>query len=125
MNSVFWARLLGTFTVIVAGGAFFKIDSFNAWLSELSNNHGLLMVMGVFTLLLGITIVISHNVWRGWPIIVTILGYWIIIKGIALLYFPQLVQNAMVFWQGKNVFWAPLPALGIGLILLYFGFIRK
>ena len=123
--SKFWARLLGLYTVILALGAYINLESYMGWMAEIAKNPYYFMVMGMFTLVLGLAIVVTHQVWRGWPILVTILGYWISIKGILLLFFPTLVQQMIPFWQGQNMYFAPLPALIIGLILLYCGFVLE
>ena len=121
-NSIFWARLLGLYTVIIAIGFFFKMNEMHALMTSMANNTVTSMILGLFTLFLGLVIVVDHQVWKGWPIIVTFLGYWITIKGIALLFFSQLLTPLLAFWQGKNMIYAPIPALVIGVILLYCSF---
>jgi hypothetical protein len=94
---------------IVSIGVFVDIKEYQNLMMEMANNHSLTMTMGIFTVFLGLAIVVNHQVWKGWPIIVTLLGYWITIKGLVLLYFPQWVHHIT-------------PALIIGFILGYYGF---
>lgn len=123
--SYFWARLLGLYVVILAGGMFFHLKNFQTLLTTMAQSPALLMIMGIFTLLLGLAIVVTHQVWRGWPILVTILGYWISLKGIFLLFFPAVINQTMMLWQDHNLYLAPLPSFIIGLILLFCGFKNK
>jgi len=123
--SIFWARLLGFYSVILCAWTFLNIKDLHALLIDLTNNHAVSILVGIFTIFLGLAIVISHSIWKGWPIIVTLVGYWIIIKGSIFLFFPYFISLTITFWQGKNMMFAPVPALVIGLILLYCSFFLK
>ncbi|MEN8108252.1 MAG: hypothetical protein ABFS22_09620 [Pseudomonadota bacterium] len=47
----------------------------------------------VLTLALGLAIVISHNVWIfGWPVVVTLFGWIMVIKSTLFLLFPGLIS---------------------------------
>lgn len=124
-HSIFWARLLGLYCVIISAWSFINLKHLPNLMAVLENNPPVLMTLGIFSLLLGLAIVVSHPLYRGWPIIVTLVGYWIIIKSMLLLFAPQLVNQVVAFWQHKNMIYAPVPALIIGLILLFFGFLHK
>lgn len=121
-KSIFWAKLLGLYSIILAIWTFHNIKGLHTTMLALENNAPLLMVMGLFTLFLGLSIIVSHGIWKGWPIIVTLVGYWITIKGLVLLFFPEWINKIITFWQGKNMIYTPIPALVIGLILLFCGF---
>lgn len=124
-KSIFWAKLLGLYTVILSAWTFVNIKNLHALFTSLSNNPPLVMTLGVFTLLLGLSIVFMHSIWKGWPILVTLVGYWISIKGLALLFFPQWIQSMLTVLNDKNMIFAPIPSLVIGLILLFFGFFGR
>lgn len=121
-RSVFWARLLGLYTVVLATWSFVNIKQLHSLLEDLTHNTPISMTLGLLTLFLGLAIVVNHQIWKGWPIIVTLLGYWITLKGAVLLFFPEWINKMLVFWEGKNILLAPVPALLIGLILLFCGF---
>jgi uncharacterized protein YjeT (DUF2065 family) len=48
---------------------------------------------GILALLAGLAIVNTHNVWTGWPVIITLLGWISIIAGIARMAFPEIVRS--------------------------------
>jgi len=58
--------------------------------AQLLNAPALLLVTGMLTVVAGLAIVLGHNVWRGGatPVIVTILGWLMLLKGFALLVVP-------------------------------------
>lgn len=120
--SVFWARLLGLYAFILSVWCFVNIHHLYPMMSALTHTPLDLMMLGIFTIPFGLAIILSHSIWRGWPIIITILGYWITLKGIILLFFPSWINKLILFWQDKSMFLAPIPAFFIGLVLLYCGF---
>ncbi|MCS5711869.1 hypothetical protein [Candidatus Berkiella aquae] len=123
--SIFWARLLGLYAVILSIGMFFHLKQYQTLMADLAQNPLILMTLGMITLFLGLGIVLSHRTCRGWPILITILGYWITFKGIVLLFFPQWVSKIVTMWQSYNSYVVLAPTLILGLILLICGFIVK
>ncbi|MBS0287803.1 MAG: hypothetical protein JSR17_10940 [Proteobacteria bacterium] len=117
-TSTFWARVLGLYMFIVGVGMFFTFPQFQQLVLNLSKDHALLMITGIFTLFLGLTIVVSHQVYRGWPILITLLGYWVSIKGCLLIFFPSVVNQFITLWQTHNMSYASIPSVVLGLILL-------
>lgn len=123
--SIFWARLLGLYTLIMSVGLFFHLKKYQTLMTELSQNNMVLMILGMFTLFLGLTIVLSHRTIRGWPIIITVIGYLVILKGILLMFFPHWIQKALSIWQSFDNYIAIIPPLIVSIILLICGFVVK
>ncbi len=124
-NSLFWARFLGLYAVILSIWSFVNSGHLLIYMSNLAKDPVMLMTMGVFTLPIGLAIVLSHHVFKGWATLITLLGYLIIVKAIIILFFPQTLAEIIMFWQGKNMIFAATPAFVIGLLLLYFGYCRS
>jgi hypothetical protein len=59
--------------------------------SLLSEPQRMLPVLWV-TLPIGLIIIFVHNIWAGWPIIVTLIGWVLTIKSAFYLLFPQVVK---------------------------------
>jgi uncharacterized membrane protein HdeD (DUF308 family) len=57
---------------------------------SMAENPGLLLFSGIFTMAAGVAVVIGHNVWSGGalPVAVTVLGWMMLVKGIALMAMP-------------------------------------
>ena len=54
----------------------------------------LIYLSGVLSLLAGLAIVIAHNRWSGgWPVIITVLGWLMVIGGVIRIVVPQVVQT--------------------------------
>lgn len=52
-----------------------------------------IVISGLLTLIAGVAIVRAHNVWSGWPLIVTLFGWIAVIGGLIRLWFPYWVQS--------------------------------
>ena len=62
----------------------------------MTENTGLLLVSGIFTMAAGVAVVIGHNIWSGGalPVAVTVMGWLMLIKGVLLMALPPQMQLA-------------------------------
>ena len=58
--------------------------------NSIAKDSGLLLISGIFTMAAGVAVAIGHNVWSGGalPVVVTVLGWMMLAKGIALMAMP-------------------------------------
>ena len=63
----------------------------------------LIYLSGVLSLLAGLAIVIAHNRWSGgWPVIITVLGWLMVIGGVIRIVVPQVMQTvAATIYAGR------------------------
>ncbi len=121
--SIFLARWLGLILTIIGLGLLFNRKHFLSIATSVEHTAAAQFVATLLPLTLGSLLIISHNVWTGWPIIITILGWIFFISGIFRAWMPTVWLNAI----HKNKETA-LPMVVffivfiIGLVLLYFGF---
>jgi len=93
-------------------------------IGEMQTSKHVSIFGGMIALLLGLLVVIYHNVWSGeyWQILITILGWLTLLKGIIHLVFPgwpiklagKMKRSGMSFWL--------VVVLVIGAYLAYVGF---
>lgn len=122
--SIFYAKFLGFYFVIVAISMIINPIGMRAFIVDALQNKSFVMLAGIMSLLFGLLIVLTHNIWIGWPIIITIIGYLSIIRGIIRLYFPDWFANrASSVTQGKSYYLASLIVFILGIVLLYLGYI--
>lgn len=48
----------------------------------------LILIVGAITLPVGLAIVLAHNVWKGWPTVITVFGWLAILGGAVRVLFP-------------------------------------
>ena len=93
-------------------------------LLQFVENDVVLFYTGAVTFVLGVASVLSYNVWASnWGLIVTILGWALVLKGACHLLWPSMVKKMTD--KVKNVEWMPYVLLAlviIGLVLVYLGF---
>ncbi len=125
-TSLFLARLLGPMLVVLAIGLVAYQESWRTMAKEFIASRPLVFLTGLLTLLAGLAIVNTHNVWQGtWPVVITLFGWLAIIGGAARMLFPQTVMglgNRML--DNKTYLTVGGIAEGlIGLWLCYVGYI--
>jgi len=83
-----------------------------------------LFVWGLITFIVGVAMVLAYNVWvPSWQIVITILGWLTLIKGLTLLFVPEFMKK----WTKKieNKQWMPIVLVVmvfVGLVITYLGF---
>lgn len=125
-TSLLLARLLGPILVVLAVGLIAFQDSWRSMAKEFIVSRPLMFMSGFLTLLGGLAIVNTHNVWiGGWPVIITILGWLAVVGGIARMLFPQKVMGVGEKMLNNKTYLivAGIVEGLIGLWLCYVGYI--
>jgi hypothetical protein len=86
-RTVFLGKFFGIYCTLCAMALLVRGRDIVDIVTALLHNQPLLLILGVFTLLGGVALVLCHNVWTGgaFPIIVTLIGWITLIKGLLLL----------------------------------------
>ena len=125
-TSIFIAKILGPCCLVVAAGIMFNREFYNKVMEDYCKNASLVLFGGMIALVIGIVVVLSHNVWvAAWPVIITIYGWGGIVKGVWLIVFPDTVPKFMQLYQKNRVLITihSLLVLVIGAALTFFGYI--
>ncbi len=98
--SVFLAKLIGTYMVIVAVGFLVNRNIYQRLIDDFFKSPALTYMGAALAIITGLLIVLMHNVWViGWPVIITVFGWLGLIKGILLIIFPGLVVKLTHVYQ--------------------------
>lgn len=97
-TSRYIARLMGPVMLIIGigmiGGMLTEGDAYSSLLKEFIGSRALIFITGTLALVAGLAVVNAHNLWvPDWRVIVTILGWLLIVRGISNLVFPGTVQT--------------------------------
>jgi hypothetical protein len=114
--TIFFARLWGSFFIIF--GSLFIITRQLGRTIEMTDDRAFVISTGYITLLMGLVTVILHNIWVvGWEVIITVLGWSTLIKGIMKVGFPQHIhKQAQRFKKNQWLSAAFLIIFGIWLM---------
>jgi hypothetical protein len=97
-TSRYIARLMGPVLLIIGigmiAGLFVEAESYSSLMKEFIGSRALIFITGVLALLAGLAIVNAHNLWvPDWRVVVTVLGWLFILRGIMNLVSPAVVQT--------------------------------
>ena len=83
------AGLIGPTLVAVAVAVLLNLGSFPALAEQVSRDSALIFLSGILLFVAGLAIVRAHNIWAGgWPVLVTVFGWLILLGGVARMIFP-------------------------------------
>lgn len=122
--SIFLAKFLGLYFLISGLLMLVRYESLREAVDDFVKFPGLLLLAGFFTLILGILLILFHNVWvMSWPVLITILAWIIFLQGVVRLFFADKVRTMIKSFQERgNYKMVGIVMSLIGLFLLYHGF---
>ena len=97
-TSRYIARLMGPVMLIIGigmiGGMLTEGDAYSSLMKEFIGSRALIFITGTLALVAGLAVVNAHNLWvPDWRVLVTIIGWLCIIRGIVNLVFPTTAQT--------------------------------
>lgn len=124
ITSFFLAKAIGLYMTIVSLPFIFNFKRLNAVIDEVLKHKGIMLVASLMTLVIGVVLVVLHNVWAmNWSVVITIIAWLLLIRGIIRFYLPEVVENISKQLQNKIAFMIiGIILLLVGLFLIYHGF---
>ncbi len=123
--TAFLAKFLGAYMLIISGWVLLRKDVALELVERVAHDAVGIAVIGMARLTLGLAIVLGHDLWNGGTaILVSILGWVILLSGLLTLFLPTQLTAALVgrlrFEQSYPVF--ALISFALGSALLIGGF---
>jgi hypothetical protein len=125
-RTIYLGKLLGLYCVIVALVMMWHKQTIVDTMTTLVHDAPLLFFVSVIAVLAGLGIVLGHNVWSGGalPIVITLVGWISLIKGLIFMFLPpatsvvcfEALRYAQLFYFYMSI------TLVIGLYLTYASF---
>lgn len=120
------AQALGMYLIIMGFAILLHREDFISILTGIFHNAALQFMIGVIALIIGILMVVMHNVWESsWTVVITILAWLTLAKGICYVMLPK-AMNRMghAIIQNKNwIYIMAVVNLVLGFYLSYMGFL--
>lgn len=99
----FLAQLLGLTIAIFAGIAVLQPGMIRAVVREFGVSPMVTLLYGAAGIVGGLAIILSHNVWvADWPVLVTVVGWAALLKGMVALASPELLHD-----MGESIYSSP------------------
>ncbi len=124
-TSIFLAKVIGLVSVISTSSVLIRYKESPALEEEAIRNPAVAYLGGFAFLILGVLLVVSHSVWESdWRLVITILGWLVLLKGAGRIFFPNAVRRMIEKKKDNRGFLVgELVMFVVGLYLLYCGFI--
>jgi len=125
-RTLFLSRLIGIYSLVLSLSMVVHKTAMIELVSDLSQAPPLLFIGGMCILLAGLAMVLLHNVWKGGalPIIVTLIGWAILVRGIVLVFISPAGAAALyeaLHFERLYYVYTAIPLL-VGGYLTYAGF---
>ena len=122
--SIFIARVAAVIYLSIGIGLFIDGDYYKKSFDKMLGDPGTMYLGGFIALIIGFLIVSLHNHWvKDWRVLVTLIGWIGLIKGVALLAVPgPMLDFSRKLIKGMNMNFIAVFAITFGAVLGYFGF---
>lgn len=126
-TSIFLAQAFGLYMLIIGLALLINGDDLKEKAESMVSNPGVMFLTAIMTLILGILAVLFHNIWvPGWPVLVTILAWITLLKGLLRLFVPGIEKSAIKMMQNDVLMRASIAvSVILGVVLCYYGFIAQ
>lgn len=97
----FLSRLIGLYSILVSLSMVTHKQATIQMVTALVHNPPVLFLAGLMTMVAGLAMILDHNVWSGGalPVVVTLIGWSTLIKGLILLFVSP--EAAPAFFLGR------------------------
>ena len=123
--SYFLGQLMGLSLIIFAIIGLLRPKLIKAAVVEIESNALVTLFSGFMAIVLGVAVIISHNIWElTWVSVITAFGWAALAKGILYLLAPSFLQalGSVMYTNSLKIRSVLIAALVLGLYLSYRGF---
>ena len=119
----FLAQVFGWYFLLIGALFLFKRREFVEAATEMARSKAMLLVVGLIATLCGLMVVLSYVGWGAGiiPTLVTLLGWAVLLKGLAVIFLPQQIVNLWTRWSNLEklsyLYAAVTIFLGLFLVL--------
>ena len=123
--TIFLGRLLGLYLVAISIGMLANRRRTLATLDDMARSGPWMLFSGMVATAAGLAVVLAHNIWSGGalPVVVTLVGWAALLKGVALLLAPAQMADAykgVGFERFFHLWLVAVLALGLWLTAMSF-----
>jgi hypothetical protein len=125
MSTPFLAMMIGWYMVIFSLLILIKHEEMKLIMADVMGHRGLFFVLSLFTLIIGLLLVVGHNVWvKDWPVSITIFSWFLFIGALFRLCCIDSARRMGLSFLNHPM---KLRIVGVafflfGLYLLYYGY---
>lgn len=124
-TTLFLAKVFGLYLLVMGLVVPLRRKALGLMVDAFAHNPPVVYLASVLILILGIVLVVSHNVWVfGWPLVITLLSWIVLLKALACLLLPFDALARVVIWFNRPAWFTVGGAISavLGLFLAGKGF---
>lgn len=119
--------MFGVYSLVMGFFMMTHRETMRATVMAIIADKPLMFLMAILLVFGGLAMVLEHNIWKGGvlPVVVTVLSWWTLIKGVLLLFVAPETLFGFFYEPGRYARIMPLEAvfvLVLGAYLTYKGF---
>lgn len=115
-NSILLAEFWGWYLIIFFGLIIINTKRIKQMLDYVKDEKFLLLISFI-AIIIGLINIITHNIWPSdWRIIITLIGWLVLFKGIVFFSFPDIAKNQVLKFSVK---WLPFVLIFLFFMGLY------
>lgn len=125
--SIFLGRALGIYLLIVSISMLANAKVFYLTFQRWTEQADTITLTAFISIILGILMILVHNIWvLDWRIVITLLAWLTLIKGVVRLNFPHAVPRTMEYFHLHKAGYYSLGVvcLLVSLFLLFFSYVN-
>lgn len=125
-TTLFLAQIMGVYFLVVGAGVLMNPSRMRNAMDEAKQSYILPYLDGAIALVIGLLIVLTHNIWDGLlTSLVSIVGWVAVLEGVLMLTLPQKTISVMMQkFVGANLGrFVGVVSVAIGLYFIYSGFL--
>lgn len=118
--SIYLGKLIGLAFLIVGISLFSKPQDYQNTCKDVAKSNAIMTLISFIPLVIGLAIVIGHNIWiEHWIVLVTIIGWLILIAGVLRLFFHKEIMKriAKIANNKKYFVWTGIIMFLVGAYL--------
>ncbi len=124
-TSYLLARIIGPYMLIAAIAIYANRSAYDRLIDDIEDQPLLLMVIGAFTLILGLLMLQFHNIWSlDWRVLVTLIGWITLIKGALAIISPQIFVKIAKHYKSNDTVLNIQATIAVffGIFMSYMGY---
>jgi hypothetical protein len=123
--SIFLAKVMGLYLIITGLFVILRCKDIDSIIKSLTHQKGVFFLLALITLIIGLLLVVSHNIWvADWRVIITILAWLTFAAGILRLFLQDALTRMSEYFLKHKAYPLSITILFtlIGCYLTYKGF---
>ena len=119
--SILFGQVFGIYMVVAGAAMLMRRAELTSTVREFISSKADMFFFGAMALLLGLFIVLQHNVWDGtWRVWITLMGWGALVKGVSAMLFPSFLKSMSKMLTKPGVYTlAGVLWVAVGAYLVY------